>query len=303
MVELPTDIVKHYVRTRGVTKGLKQWLKRAYLRKTTDHRGMNIFNSEWDVLVILDACRPDLLASVSEEYNWINGIKTVDSVGTATLHWMEQTFPNVNETTLKNTVYVCGNPFSGHLLDDNQFTSLEEVWKWGWSDEEGTVPPRPVTDAAISTARERSLDRLLVHYMQPHAPFLGSEHSPTLSLENFNGSGSRPLDDWELIEMGERTESEVWEDYKENLRRALDDVEILRDNVDAKKMIITADHGNAVGEYGLYGHPGGVSVPALYEVPWCETEATDSQTHEPDPILTDSIEQDREGQLRALGYV
>ncbi len=303
MVGVPAEIIAHYIRTRGVRKGVQQWLKRAYLRKTTDHNGEIIFTEDWDVLVILDACRPDLFRETSDEYSWIDHVETRQSVGTATKHWMEETFSTVERDMLQQTAYICANPFSDRLLDAEQFSCLNEVWKWGWDDEEGTVPPRPVTDTAISVAREQSPKRLLIHYMQPHTPFLESDESPQLTLKNFTGSGSRPLDDWELVEIGERAEHSVWEDYKTNLRVVLDEVELLRENVDAERMVITSDHGNAVGERGLYGHPGGVSIPALYEVPWCETDATDKGIHQPPSYRTENIPNDVESKLRALGYV
>lgn len=302
MVGLPTEIISHFVRTRGVRRGLIQWGKRAYLRKMKSHEGENIFESDWDVLVILDACRPDLLQEVSTEYPYLGELDTRHSVGTATMHWMEQTFSEAPESELQNTVYVCGNPFSGHLLDGNQFQHLEDVWKWGWSEESGTVLPRPITDAAISLARDEEPERLLVHYMQPHTPFVTSSESPKLTLENFDGSGSRPLDDWEMIEMCERSEEEVWEDYLENLRHVLDDVELLQENVDGDRMVVTSDHGNAVGERGLYGHPGGISIPALYEVPWCETDAKDSGSHQPSEYRPEEQSEDIESKLDALGY-
>lgn len=303
MIGFPKEIIEHYVRTRGVRKGLQQWAKRAYLRKTTKHSGENIFEEDWDILIILDACRPDLLREVASEYGWIENVETRDSVGTATKHWMEKTFPSIRRDTLKETAYICANPFSGHLLTSSQFGKIDEVWKWGWDNEEGTVPPRPVTDAAISVAREVEPKRLLIHYMQPHTPFLNSKESPRLSLENFTGSGSRPLDDWELVEMGERSECAVWEGYKANLQTVLNDVELLRENVDAERLILTSDHGNAVGERGLYGHPGGVSIPALYEVPWCVTDATDKNTHQPSEYQREDVAEDIESKLSALGYV
>lgn len=36
------------------------------------------------------------------------------------------------------------------------------------------------------------------------------------------------------------------------------------------KTIITSDHGNAFGEYGLFGHPAGYHIQALVKVPWLE---------------------------------
>lgn len=175
---------------------------------------------------------------------------------------------------------MCVNLFSEQFLDADSFANLEEVWRWGWDEELGTVPPRTVTDTAIDIGRRGTHDRLIVHYMQPHTPFLESAHSPALDMSNFTGEGARTLDDWEFAEMGERDIDAVWDDYRDNLRIVLDDIDVLRTNLYAETLVVTSDHGMAAGEHGLYGHPGGIAVPVLREVPWCETSATNTGEHE-----------------------
>jgi hypothetical protein len=121
-------------------------------------------------------------------------------------------------------------------------------------------------------------------------------------MSNFTGEGERTLDDWELAETGKRDIEQVWEDYKRNLEIVLEDVSLLRENIEAEKMIITSDHGNAVGERGLYGHPGGVSIPALHSVPWCETKAADRKTRDPESYDRTNTAETTEELLSALGY-
>jgi arylsulfatase A-like enzyme len=55
--------------------------------------------------------------------------------------------------------------------------------------------------------------------------------------------------------------------YNANLRRALESVEELIESLDGK-VVITADHGEMLGEKGLYSHPHGVYFKELVEVPW-----------------------------------
>jgi hypothetical protein len=45
--------------------------------------------------------------------------------------------------------------------------------------------------------------------------------------------------------------------------------------------VITADHGELFGEWGLYGHISGILHPSLKRVPWVETTAEDTQSYEP----------------------
>lgn len=44
-------------------------------------RSTNVFEREWDILLVLDACRVDLLASVADEYEFVQGGRSIYSVG------------------------------------------------------------------------------------------------------------------------------------------------------------------------------------------------------------------------------
>ena len=76
---------------------------------------------------------------------------------------------------------------------------------------------------------------------------------------------------------------------------------------------ITSDHGNALGERAfpfpirVYGHPLGVLIPALIDVPWLSYQNGDRRRTTSEPPVTDSdsdpstdVPRDR---LRNLGYV
>lgn len=90
------------------------------------------------------------------------------------------------------------------------------------------------------------------------------------------------------------------------LLQALEAVDTLLENLDAQRVAITADHGEAFGERhrGVrgYGHRAGTSHSAIRQVPWVTTTATDRETHDPE-IETASDDQDTEGRLSALGYL
>lgn len=63
--------------------------------------GHNIFDSEWDCLIILDTCRPDALDIVSDEYEFINEITKKWSVGADSSEWMANTFNTKHLEKLK----------------------------------------------------------------------------------------------------------------------------------------------------------------------------------------------------------
>jgi len=81
-------------------------------------------------------------------------------------------------------------------------------------------------------------------------------------------------------------------------------VELLLKNVDAEQVAITADHGEAFGEYGFYHHPVACPLSCVREVPWVETTATDTESlrptaPHPESTLTTANVEDR---LAELGY-
>lgn len=92
-----------------------------------------------------------------------------------------------------------------------------------------------------------------------------------------------------LLQEGRVDYEDVWEAYLDNLRLVLDQVAILRKNIDAERIAITADHGEAFGELGVYGHPEAFPHPVSRKVPWATTTGEDTGTHDPDPAHLEDI--------------
>jgi hypothetical protein len=264
-------------------------------------RGLSIYERDWDLLVILDACRYDLMLEVADEYDWIQSPTAERSLDSTTALWMRRNFTDQWREAMAKTTYVCGNPFSESELHEDDFNQLIELWASSWTDP-GTVPPEAVTDETISVMREGDPDRVIAHYMQPHCPFLDR---PKLSkgkeLDRFGNQKWRDV--WERLRDGDVTETAVWDGYRANLRQGLDEVEQLLRNVDADQVVVASDHGNAIGEWGVYGHPPNLPLWALRTVPWIETTASDTGERDPDSWLTTNATVSREEQLSALGYV
>ncbi len=264
--------------------------------------GISVYDREWDLLVVVDACRLDLMREVAPGYGFAGAVGAVRSLDSATLGWMRKTFSPARADETAETAYVCGNPFSATALDPADFGALEEVWRDVWT-EPGTVAPRAITDRTVALARERDPDRLIAHYMQPHCPFLSRPGLSRGKRRDRFGDQSWP-DVWERLRAGDLDRETVWAGYRENLALALDEVELLLANVDADRAVVTSDHGNALGEWLVYGHPPGLPLDSLRTVPWIETTARDGGGHEPAlGRWRDGATVDREDQLAALGYV
>ncbi len=268
--------------------------------------GTSVYEQDWDVLVVLDACRADLFRSVAPEFDLFEDVSTVWSVGSSSSEWLENTFNGSQEAA--QTVMVTGNTWTNRYLAADEFAALDEVWKYAWDEDLDTVPASAITDRAIAHARERDPDRLVVHYMQPHHPFVPDPIAGDDGMER-TGSHSSQSNPWILLRRGELSTEMVWEAYEANLRYVLPEVLSLIENVSGR-VAVTADHGNLFGEWGLYGHPMQTPVPALLRVRWAVTIGQDRRTYTPSLTPPESLPVGRvygaeadTDRLDALGYL
>jgi len=260
--------------------------------------GTPVWERDWDVLLILDACRVDLMQEVADDYAFLDNFDTHESVASKSPNWIQRTFTDAHREHVDSAAYVTGNPFTSKV-DFREPPVLDEVWEYAWDDELSTVPARAITDRAISTWRESDAERMIVHYMQPHVPFvphpdLGEYGSHDDFGDGFDDIWGRVGDDLPY--------DEVWRAYRDNLHYVLEDIELLLQNLDADTVVISADHGNAIGEWGVYGHPPDRLLSVLREVPWVETSATDTGNYQPETEAQSEVEGDVEDRLSALGY-
>ncbi|MEZ3115632.1 hypothetical protein RYH80_06845 [Halobaculum sp. MBLA0147] len=264
--------------------------------------GASVYTRDWDLLVVLDGCRVDVLRSVADEYDWLGPVDTHRSPASCSPEWLDATFHDeAHAETVAETVYVTGNPFSDRQLDHSRLRRVDDLWQTAWDEELGTIPPRPLTDRVIETMRADAPDRLVVHYMQPHFPSPPDPVGDGISLQAFDETWHSPLD---RLRRGRIDAERVWQSYRANLRYVLDDVELLLSNVNADTVAITADHGEAFGEWGVYAHPCGVPVPTLRRVPWVEVSATDTEEYEPTTTEAETTPTSGvESKLESLGYV
>ncbi len=291
--------------------------------------GTNIFESDWDILIILDACRTDALREVESEYEFLQDVDQIWSVGSTSMEWMQKTFVREYEEEISNTAYITANTFSNVLTGDREklqygaikntriqqsslgdrlinygtvraedFAHIEPLWADADSNDkfQSTQKPGTVTDHTVKAARNSDFDRVVAHYMQPHAPYFStSKEYPELN----------EYEKYPFRFLKTKSEKEkVWESYIDNLRYVLDHVERLLKNADGD-VVITADHGELFGRQGIYSHIPGLPHPRLKRVPWVQTEATDTNTVNPSIKLNgvEAAQEVSEEQLEALGYL
>lgn len=260
-----------------------------------------VMKEGWNTLIILDGCREDLFREVVD-ISEFDSYEIRTSAGSATNEWVERNFDG---QALTDTVYVTGNPVVSREVQ-TAFHAFIEVWRDGFDRELGTVPPDQVTEAAIEAQQEYPDKRLIVHYLQPHYPFIGY---PELQYSTFEATGEMAVesankgasDVWDALGEGLVGYDTVWEAYTENLNVVMKDINKLLESTQGKS-VVTADHGNLLGErvsplgIRLYGHPPYIYHPDLRHVPWAVTgEDSDKSEQQVNP--------DVEEKLRSLGYV
>ncbi|QLD87130.1 hypothetical protein HWV23_15830 [Natronomonas halophila] len=287
--------------------------------------GTNVFSKDWDVLVILDTCRVDALEAVADEYDFLDGraIDSITSVGSATPEWIANTFTNEYREEIAETAYTSMNVYSAKILEggDDPYTSNEPLFDLvDWDivpasefgnfysalqsnpEDDEQFSPQVLTDRAISLHRSMDPTRHIIHYKHPHTPYTRAARTEDRDLHDYE---RRPL---KHLAEGTVAKETVWELYLDELRWALDHVEVLLQSIDAESVVLTADHGECFGELGVHRHPIGVPHPTLRRVPWVELSATDTGEYEPEySHETDSEDtgpdDDVQQHLEHLGYV
>ena len=229
---------------------------------------VKVMEEDWDYLIVIDACRYDVFKEVVDEK-----ANYVISGGTATGVWGKWNFREKYE----DVIYIAGNPHfaSVHLKKTfgfNPFYMVKEVWDYGWDYTLKTVPPEEVTIAALDTLKRFPEKRMIIHYNQPHHPFIsdkGLTERDDGTCHTLEGGlwGGQKKTVWDLAIRGEVSIERVKKGYRENLKIVMKEVKKLKEELHGR-VILTADHGNLFGEYGLYGHGHGLRAEGLVKVPW-----------------------------------
>jgi hypothetical protein len=220
--------------------------------------GVKVMEETWDYLIILDACRYDFF----KKYNNIvsGNLQKKLSLASCTYEWLEKNFAG---SYFPDTVYITANPrihtgwFKKWILHNkNPFFQIEDVWKYAWNEKSSAVPPSEMTKATIKIIKKNRSKRVIIHYLQPHPPYLDENNERIIKSKKLN-----PL------RRGEVSRETAIEAYAKNLLLVLKEVKQLTESLNGR-IIITADHGECFGEWLLFSHPGKTYVRELIEVPW-----------------------------------
>lgn len=275
----------------------------------------DIHGTDWTCLVVLDACRYDTLEKVYSDYFRGHLHKKI-SRGSNTPQWLERTFPDwydysyisanpfVNSKGIK--ISECNKSFNSIWKAKDHFKLIVDSWLLDWDEQLKAIHPKAVVNRAL----KYPCDKIIVHLMQPHAPYLSCKEEITRKLDekHFGQIASKtrtkiwmklPLRVLKLLSgflsflpfklkcffmslIGEETyfckialkggTKKIQEYYEDNLRTALQCIKLLVQNQNGK-VIVTSDHGEALGESGRWGHNYDDDHSILRTVPWLEIDS------------------------------
>jgi hypothetical protein len=274
---------------------------------------IDVYEDDWDNLIVLDACRYDVF---EEEY---------DGPGDLSLRYSRTPdSPSFFRRQLAgkechDIVSVTANPHHKKNLDDDQFHDVYHVWETRWDDEIRNVHPEAMRDVALEADDSHPNKRLMIHFMQPHAPFIGpwgrehvgihvgNEHSRQGAMQGYYDVDT--TNPYSLAREGEIDHETLERAYRENLQIALEYVEDLLSELEGRT-VVTADHGELFGErawpypWRKFQHPR-LLAEKLLQVPWLVSESGDRKSIEstpPEEGARSDVDDAIEDKLRHLGY-
>lgn len=281
--------------------------------------GTNVYSRNWDVLIVLDTARNDAMREVAPNFNFIDSVNSIRSIGSTSSEWIAKTFVTEYQKAIEETILVSANPHVQYTLYDRQFPEhdkaaylsytawetvtadqlelIDQPWKYATNDQYDHVLPKDMTERAVSLYREHEPERMIVHYMQPHRPHIAQAYMENRELTDVERDPFTYLKnggDWKRI----------FSNHVADLEFVLErGVKPLLRNIDADTVVITADHGDGFGENWCYSHIAGDPRKQVRRVPWVVTKATDHGEVEPTLSPPESVQDDTEDRLKALGYV
>ena len=280
-------------------------VNRAFYGRFGRVRPTDVPEEAWDNLIILDACRYDLFADRAS----LDGrLERRYSAGSDSWEFMEANFV---DRSLHDTVYVTANPHV-EKLPSGTFHDVIDLLADHWNEEHRTVLPEAVVSKTLEAHERYPNKRIVSHFMQPHFPFIGEtgRSIPHMGLEMHLDEEDKELhgNPWFDLVYADVPAETVREAYRENLELVLPAVSELLSELPGRS-VVTADHGNLVGErtwpipLRTYGHPRGFHVPALLEVPWLVSDGRRRDVVAEPPVDRSRPDEELvEDRLSALGY-
>jgi hypothetical protein len=265
-------------------------------------------DEQWDIAIILDACRYDVFKEVYRKYLPLG--KLEKRIGASdTFDWLHLVF---NGSGTNNIVYVSAHPginskgvVWGGFDAKERFYKVYDAWLSAWNWSIGSSPPDEVTRIAVQAINEYPHRKVIIHFIQPHFPYRKApcpstyfdlrcaKRNPELAIllerllrnliDSLDINFSRfRIAYWKLkkflrLNFLEDLNEIYWREYsiedlryfyRDNLEWVLESVVDVIKEFDDRKIVITSDHGEAFGENGDFFHLYRTKNPVVRLVPF-----------------------------------
>lgn len=225
-----------------------------------------LLRGEWRFLLVMDAARPDYVRQLDPQF------REVEALGGITHVWCHNLWGLVPGVM----TYFSANPVTSwkRRKVGAEHVRMIEVWRDEWKKfgrwKVGSVHPADLNACVLAwLAEHRPPRRVVVHYLQPHAPYIAFD-LPVRCGNLMDGptGKQRDVDVRDAIERKLMTWDDLRTAYMGNLRLVLAAAKDLVPHLRHQgEVVITSDHGELLGEGGRYGHAG-VPFDSIRHVPY-----------------------------------
>lgn len=270
----------------------RKWIIQQFTSQRESDQFTRLQTVDWDILVILDACRADVLRQAAD---W--PVNTAVSPASCTPQWLQLIESN---GIFEGAHIISGNPQYEKVDININNSTVEPFWRTYWNNTMQTTLPEPILNG-VDDAVQDSSNRVVAHLQQPHWPYVAKlEHEWMLA---YNKLGPWHLDGKEVSSVqvamqrgiiDSKSARRAYESSVRSIWKSLIEY-LVRWIKNGYTVVITADHGETFGriqDLGFYEHPCRCHLSPLVQVPWIELAPTE-ETRQIDSV---------EDRLRALGY-
>ena len=281
---------------------------------------LSLMEEQWDIAIVLDACRYDTFKEVYREYLPLG--KLEKRIGASdTFDWLHSAFSG---SRTNNIIYVSAHPGInskgvawGGFNANERFYRVYDAWLSAWDWSIGSSLPDKVARIALKTISKHPQRKTIIHFIQPHFPYRKApcpskyfdlrcaKRNPELGillerlLRNLISSldinfsrfriaywkfkkilGLNFLEDLNEIYWREYSIENLKHFYRDNLEWVLESTVKIVEEFNDRGIVITSDHGEAFGENGEFFHLYKTRNPVVRLVPFWHNEIETTRTHQ-----------------------
>ena len=292
-------------------------------RREWNPDGIDIFDEDWDNLIILDALRYDAMADAIDRHDISQTLDSRISRGSQTPEWLYANF----DRQLHDVVYVTASAMPHHLGVETPQNARQRQYGFDldvhklinvWQDPpdnaidtfvdrdavDVVVPAEGMIQPALQAANDYPQKRIIAHLVPPHDPYWGE------TGQQLHQAASSP---WHAKLRGDidTPAEKLRKAYHENVDLAVEAAIQIAEQMPGKT-VISSDHGEYLYERAHpipvreILHPNKIYTETLVKVPWVEFDDDRREIVSEPPVKETGTKpngKESREQLEALGYL